>query len=116
MQTAPPATRGDLFRPLSLLPDPGSLSIRMEEPMRRTKASEVPAYALRHGSPDKVPASPLDVFEVSCPACDATLCVESALLSVSPEFECAGCGHPIALASDGSFRPERRFPRAVELS
>lgn len=82
--------------------------------MRRTKASEMPAYALRHGSPDKVFDRSIDVFELACPECDAVLCVESALLSVSPEFECAGCGHPIALASDGALRSERRFPRAVE--
>jgi len=84
--------------------------------MRRTKASEVPAYALRHGSPDKVLGSLIDVFEISCPSCDATLCVESALLSLSPEFECAGCGSEIALQADGSIRSDRRYPRAVESS
>jgi hypothetical protein len=85
----------------------------MEDLMRRTKASEMPAYALRHGSPDKVPAEPVEVFELACPECDATLCVETSLLSVSPEFDCAGCGCEIALAPDGSLRPNSPLPHAV---
>jgi hypothetical protein len=88
----------------------------MEDPMRRTRVSEMPAYALRHGSPDKVPAAPVDVFEVACPACDATLCVERSLLSVGPEFDCACCGHEIALTPSGTLRSDRWFPRAVARS
>jgi transposase-like protein len=88
----------------------------MEDPMRRTRVSEMPAYALRHGSPDKIPAAPIDVFEVTCPACDATLCVERALLSVAPEFDCACCGREIALTRTGALRADRWFPRAVARS
>jgi len=81
--------------------------------MRRTQASDVPAYAWRHGSLDKIPAVPVEVFELACPECDATLCFETSFLSASPEIECAGCGCAIALTADGSVRPDLRFPRAV---
>ena len=81
--------------------------------MRRTRVSEMPAYALRHGSPDKVPAPPIDVFEVVCPECDAILCVEKALLAVAPEFDCACCGREIALTPAGALRADHGFPRAV---
>lgn len=81
--------------------------------MRRTKASEMPAYALRHGSLDKLPAAPIEVFELACPECDATLCFEVSSVSRSPEIACAGCGCAISLASDGSLQTGGRFPRAV---
>jgi ribosomal protein S27E len=87
--------------------------LEMEELMRRTQASDVPAYAWRHGSLDKVPAARAEVFEIACPECDATLCFETSILSASLEIECAGCGGAIALAADGSVRPGLRFPRAV---
>jgi len=83
--------------------------------MNRTKPFEAPPYALRHGSPDKVPhprfAELGEFFEVSCPDCGAVLCVDSSLLSLSPELECAGCGEAIALTPDGRIR--RRALRAV---
>lgn len=77
--------------------------------MSRAKVFDAPgAYELRHGSPDKVPSSRFselgEYLEIGCPECGATLCVDSSLLSVSPEFECAGCGREIALAPDGHLR------------
>ena len=84
--------------------------------MRRTRVSEMPAYALRHGSPDKVPAAPIDVFEIACPECDAILCVEKSLLAVAPEFDCACCGREIALTPAGTLRRDRGFPRLVARS
>jgi ribosomal protein S27E len=81
---------------------------KMEDPMNRAKPFEAPRYALRHGSPDKVPYSAFaelgEFFEVSCPDCGAVLCVDSSLLSLSPELECAGCGGAIALTPDGRIR------------
>ena len=76
--------------------------------MRRGKVFSAPAYWLRHGSPDKVPAFRFDelgdFFETSCPSCGAGLCVDATVLAVSPEFDCAGCGTVLALAPDGSLR------------
>ena len=88
---------------------------KMEDPMNRTRPFEAPRYALRRGSPDKVPHSPFselgEFFEVSCPDCGAVLCVDSSLLSLSPELECAGCGEAIALTPEGRVR--RRGLRVV---
>jgi ribosomal protein S27E len=90
----------------------------MEDPMNRVKAFGVPAYALRHGSPDKVPASAFpeleEFYEISCPECGSILCIDASILAVSPEFECAGCGDRIALNPDGSLRaPLYEEPKAV---
>jgi hypothetical protein len=79
----------------------------MEDLMSR-KISEMPPYAQRHGSPDKVPASRFANLgasvEVVCPECDAVLRVDAAILSLEPEFDCAGCGAPI-----GPEQPYRAF-------
>jgi ribosomal protein S27E len=89
----------------------------MEEPMNRVKAFEVPSFAQRHGSLDKVPASSFaqrsEYFEITCPDCDSVLCVDASLLAVSPEFDCAGCGELIALSPDGSLRVPVAGRRAV---
>ncbi|MGH9442804.1 MAG: hypothetical protein ACRD16_11080 [Thermoanaerobaculia bacterium] len=82
--------------------------------MNRTRPFEAPRYALRHGSADKVPQTRFselgDFFEVACLDCGAVLCVDSTLLAVSPEFDCAGCGEAIALSPEGRVR---RTLRAV---
>ena len=98
-----------IFPSRSPLIDAGEPSFsKMEDPMNRAKPFEAPPYALRHGSPDKVPHSRFaelgEFFEVSCPDCGAVLCVDSSLLSLSPEFDCAGCGETIALTPDGRLR------------
>ena len=81
--------------------------------MNRAKTFEATPYALRHGSADKIPHSRFadprfaelgEFFEVSCPDCDAVLCVDSSLLSLSPELDCAGCGSAVALSPDGRVR------------
>lgn len=85
--------------------------------MSRAKPIEPASYLLRHGSPDKVPGSRFaelgEFFEILCPSCGATLCVDTSLLNVHPEFECAGCGMEIALRADGTFREEPRRRRRV---
>ncbi len=86
--------------------------------MSRVKAVEPASYLLRHGSPDKVPLSRFaelgEFFEILCPTCGATLCVDTSLLSVHPEFNCAGCGMVLALRADGTFREaSRRRRRAL---
>jgi len=85
--------------------------------MNRVKAFEVPSFAQRHGSLDKVPVSSFaqrgEYFEITCPACGCVLCVDASLLAVSPEFDCAGCGEAIALSPDGSLRDPIEGRRAV---
>ena len=81
---------------------------KMEDPMNRTRSFEAPPYALRHGSSDKLPQPSFaelgEFFEVSCPDCGAVLCVDSSLLSLAPELDCAGCGETIALTPEGQIR------------
>ena len=83
--------------------------------MSRAKAFAPPSYLLRHGSPDKVPASPFaelgELLEVVCPSCKATICVDVTLLPSCPEFECAGCRAEIVLLEDGTVRREARARR-----
>lgn len=99
--------------PLNLAGEP-SFS-KMEDPMNRTRPFEAPPYALRHGSADKVPHSRFselgEFFEVSCPDCGAVLCVDSSLLALAPELDCAGCGETVALSPEG--RVWRKALRAV---
>ena len=60
---------------------------------------ELPARGAmaRRGSPDKR-GLPDDTVEVECPECDAVLCLDAALLSLSPEVLCAGCDATVPLA------------------
>ena len=80
--------------------------------MNRAKTFEASPYALRHGSADKIPRSRFaelgEFFEVSCPDCGAVLCVDSSLLSLSPELDCAGCGSLVTLLPDGRVRRNRQ--------
>ena len=82
--------------------------------MSRAKAFAPPSYLLRHGSPDKVPASPFaelgELLEVVCPSCEATICVDATRPPACPDFECAGCGAELVLLEDGTLRrgPARR--------
>lgn len=67
--------------------------------MSQLRAFHSPSFSLRHGSPDKIPAKSFaeigDYFELSCPECQAVLCIDGALLAVSAEFDCAGCGRTL---------------------
>lgn len=61
--------------------------------MNRAKALEGHAISNRR-----------ELFEVVCPDCGATLCVDTAWLAARPEFDCAGCGRTVALDEDGALR------------
>jgi hypothetical protein len=56
----------------------------------------------RRGAPDKTTAPPVstvvETVEVECPQCEAVLCLDAALLALSPEVLCAGCEATIPLA------------------
>jgi hypothetical protein len=106
MKNRAPEPRGDLFKSPQLNKKLELSSLCREESMSQTRAFHRPSYSLRHGSPDKVPAKSFaeigDYFELECPECQAALCIDGALLAVSAEFDCAGCGRTLVAEPDDS--------------
>lgn len=106
MTNRAPEPRGDLSKSPQLNNKPELWPLCREESMSQMRAFHAPSYSLRHGSPDKIPAKSFaeigDYFELNCPECQAVLCVDGALLAVSAEFDCAGCGRTLVAEPDDS--------------
>ena len=52
----------------------------------------------RRGAPDKRAGFAPETVSVDCPECDAVLCLDAAVLALSPEVLCAGCDATVPLA------------------